>query len=121
MPWYGMHLIDRVRNQAIETDRSQQHLAQNEAKQPTRTELLMNAGPTLVVIALWAMVAAVLYCAATGTREWDIVMTVVAGPLLMLVAGLSWGSHKRRFGSGLDAAIVTGTAVGVLFALAALV
>ena len=120
MPWYGMHLIDRVRNQAVETERSQRRLASDEAPLPSRGALLLDAGPTLLVVALWAMIAAVIYCAATGTSEWDIVMTVAVGPLAMMAAGAGWGSHQGSVTSGLDAAIVTGAAIGALFVLAAL-
>lgn len=120
MPWYGMHLIDRVRNQAIETKRSEQHLAQNQVEPPSSSALLLDAAPTLAVVALWSIITAIGYCAAQGIAEWDIVLTVAAGPLAMLIAGLAWGSHKHRFASGLDAAIVTGSAVGLLFVIAAL-
>ena len=115
-----MHLIDRVRNQAVETKRSERVLPSPGASPPSKTELFFDATPTLVAVALWAMAGAVMYCAVTGTSEWDIVMVVASGPLAMLAIGVAWGSQKKTLTSGIDAALIAGAAIGGLFVVAAL-
>lgn len=120
MPWYGMHLIERVRNQAVETDRRQRALRHGELEPPSRTALIGEATPTLFVVVLWGAFAAALFCGVKGVREWDIIMTIAIVPLAMLVVGVVWGSQKSNFSSGLDAAIVTGAVAGALFFIASI-
>jgi|GEM_PF-6047644 len=113
-----MHLIDRVRNQAAETERSERAPRHGEIEPVSRTGLVVEATPTLFVVLLWGAFAAVIYSAVKGVSEWDIIMAIATVPLAMLVVGAAWGSRRSQLSSGLDAAIVTGAVVGALFVIA---
>ena len=83
----------------------------------SRIDVIVDALPTLLVVAAWGLAAAALHCGLRGIGEWDLVLTMASAPIAMVVVGVGWGQQKGSLESGLDAAIVTGTVVGLLFLL----
>lgn len=110
MPWYGMHLIDRVRNQARATTRDEERIDHGDRRvdEPSRRETLRAALPTVSAVALWVMAAAMLHGMLGNYSRTYTVFLILAGPLLMAFGGWVWGSEKASFRSGVDAALVTG-------------
>lgn len=119
MPWFGMHLIDRVRNQAAATKRRESLDNPAQRSEPSNTDIVVESLPAITAVAVFAVAAGVFHAVYRFYRVVDAVILLAAVLLLTLSSGAAWGQRQGRFESGVDASLVVGVVAAMLLLVTA--